>query len=58
MFFGAFTLTDAIMTQPAAVIKFIMRFPDDNLAVNVFLYKNNKSDGIFLFYFTVGKRNS
>ena len=55
MYFGAFTLTNAIMTQVVPVIKFILRYSADNVAIYVFLYKNNKSKYRFLFYFTVAE---
>ena len=47
MYFGAFTLTTAIMTQAIPVIKFILRSSDDNFAIYSFLYKNNK----YRYYF-------
>ena len=55
MYFGAFTLTNAIMTQEIPVIKFMLRSVDDNIAVYSFLYKHHKIQQEILFYFTCNR---
>ena len=52
MCFGAYTLTNAIMTQAIPVIKFMLLSATDNVAIYTILYKHNKIEQEFLFYFT------
>ena len=46
------------MAQNVSSIKFMLRFPHDNVAVFVFLYKQHKFDCPFLFQFPIGKSDN